>query len=67
LRRHGFLDGYLTRTSYQVVPVVAVVEPRFSLQPDPIEVADIFEVPLRFLMMPENHLRHSRDWRSWIM
>jgi 8-oxo-dGTP pyrophosphatase MutT (NUDIX family) len=60
----GFLDGYLTRTSYQVVPVVAVIEPRFSLQPDPSEVADIFEVPLRFLMMPENHLRHSRDWEG---
>ena len=60
----GFLDGYLTRTSYQVVPVVALVEPGFILRPDPAEVADIFEVPLRFLMKPENHLLHSRDWKG---
>jgi len=60
----GFLDGYLTRTAYQVVPVVALVTPEFSLHPDPVEVADIFEVPLRFLMGPENHLLHSRDWQG---
>lgn len=60
----GFLDGYLTRTAYQVVPVVALVTPEFSLQPDPVEVADIFEVPLRFLMGPENHLLHSREWQG---
>jgi 8-oxo-dGTP pyrophosphatase MutT (NUDIX family) len=60
----GFLDGYLTRTAYQVVPVVALVTPGFSLNPDPVEVADIFEVPLRFLMGPENHLLHSRDWQG---
>ena len=60
----GFLDGYLTRTAYQVVPVVALVRTGFSLNPDPVEVADIFEVPLRFLMRPENHLLHSRDWQG---
>jgi 8-oxo-dGTP pyrophosphatase MutT (NUDIX family) len=60
----GFLDGYLTRTAYQVVPVVALITPEFSLHPDPIEVADIFEVPLRFLMGPENHLLHSRNWQG---
>ena len=60
----GFLDGYLTRTAFRVVPVVALVRPGFALRPDPTEVADIFEVPLRFLMTPENHLRHSRDWQG---
>jgi len=60
----GFLDGYLTRTSYQVVPVVALVKPGFSLRPDPAEVADIFEVPLRFLMKPDNHLLHSLEWQG---
>ena len=28
------------------------------------EVAAIFEVPLRFLMSSENHLRHSRQWQG---
>lgn len=60
----GFLDAYLTRTSFQVVPVVALVKPGFVLSPHEDEVADIFEVPLRFLMSQENHVRHSREWQG---
>jgi hypothetical protein len=30
------------------------------LTPDPFEVADIFEVPLAFIMDPANHQRRSR-------
>jgi 8-oxo-dGTP pyrophosphatase MutT (NUDIX family) len=60
----GFLDAYLTRTNYRVVPVVAIVTPGFHLDPAPKEVAAVFEVPLRFLMTPENHLIHSRDWQG---
>lgn len=60
----GFLDAYLTRTSYQVVPVVALVRPGFVLSPHEGEVAAIFEVPLRFLMSGENHVRHSRAWQG---
>jgi len=60
----GYLDAYLTRTSFCVVPAVALVAPDFTLRPNPIEVADIFEVPLRFLMPPANHLRHSREWQG---
>lgn len=32
----------------------------FDVHPNPDEVADIFEVPLSFLMNPENHRRESR-------
>jgi 8-oxo-dGTP pyrophosphatase MutT (NUDIX family) len=60
----GFLDGYLTRTNYRVVPVVALVKPGFSIKPAVEEVAAVFEVPLRFLMTPENHLVHSRQWEG---
>ncbi|MBM3519936.1 MAG: CoA pyrophosphatase [Alphaproteobacteria bacterium] len=59
----GFLDTYLTGTSYRVVPVVAVL-PGFDLRPHAGEVADIFEVPLAFLMNPDHHLRHSRVWQG---
>lgn len=63
-RRHievlGHLDPYITVTGYEVTPVVGVVMPPFDLKPDPIEVADIFEVPLTFLLDPANHQRHSR-------
>jgi hypothetical protein len=32
--------------------------------PDPREVADVFEVPLAFLMDPANHQRRSREWNG---
>jgi 8-oxo-dGTP pyrophosphatase MutT (NUDIX family) len=60
----GFLDVYLTRTSFEIVPVVALLRPGFVLSPHEQEVAAIFEVPLRFLMSAENHLRHSRQWQG---
>ncbi|WP_119389445.1 CoA pyrophosphatase [Taklimakanibacter lacteus] len=60
----GFLDAYLTRTSFRIVPVVALVRPGFVLAPHEDEVAAVFEVPLRFLMSGENHLRHSREWQG---
>jgi 8-oxo-dGTP pyrophosphatase MutT (NUDIX family) len=60
----GFLDGYLTRTSFRVIPVVGLVRPGFTLVPEPGEVAEVFEVPLRFLMSAENHARHSVDWKG---
>jgi 8-oxo-dGTP pyrophosphatase MutT (NUDIX family) len=60
----GFLDAYLTRTSFEIVPVVALVRPGFVLAPHEQEVAAIFEVPLRFLMGGENHVRHSRQWQG---
>jgi 8-oxo-dGTP pyrophosphatase MutT (NUDIX family) len=61
-RRHieviGQLPHYTTVTSYRVTPVVALVEPDFSLLLDEFEVAEAFEVPLAFLMSPANHRRH---------
>ena len=61
----GFLDAYLTRVSlFQIVPVVALVRPGFVLAPHEDEVAAVFEVPLRFLMSGDNHLRHSREWQG---
>jgi 8-oxo-dGTP pyrophosphatase MutT (NUDIX family) len=60
----GFLDTYLTGTSYRVTPVVAVLRPGFTITPHAGEVADVFEVPLAFLMDPANHLRHSRQWQG---
>jgi 8-oxo-dGTP pyrophosphatase MutT (NUDIX family) len=56
----GYLEAYLTRTGYSIVPVVGMVDPAHKLTPNPDEVDDIFEVPLAFLMTPENHLIHSR-------
>jgi 8-oxo-dGTP pyrophosphatase MutT (NUDIX family) len=56
----GRLDDYVTVTGFHVVPVVALLSPPLNLTPDPFEVAEIFEVPLDFVMTPANHHRHSR-------
>jgi len=60
----GFLDNYMTLTAYQVVPVVALVKPGFTITPQADEVSAVFEVPLQFLMAPENHETHSREWQG---
>jgi 8-oxo-dGTP pyrophosphatase MutT (NUDIX family) len=54
----GRLSNYTTVTHYVVTPVVALVHPPFELSLDSFEVAEAFEVPLRFLMTPGNHRRH---------
>lgn len=56
----GFLDTYRTGTGFAVTPVVAIVQPHFTIAPNPHEVADVFEVPLDFLMNPDNHEVHVR-------
>jgi 8-oxo-dGTP pyrophosphatase MutT (NUDIX family) len=56
----GELASYETVTGYRVTPVVGWVEPPFDLKPDPIEVADVFETPLAFLLDQQNHQRHFR-------
>ncbi len=57
----GSLPTYTTGTGFVVTPVVGLVGPSVSLRPDPMEVADVFEVPLAWLMNPANHQRHSID------
>ena len=60
----GFLDTYRTGTGFRIEPLVALVDPRHTLTPDPGEVADVFEVPLAFLMDPRNYETHSRLWQG---
>ncbi len=56
----GELASYETVTGYRVTPIVGWVEPPFALTPDPVEVADVFEVPLAFVLDPAHQQRHSR-------
>ena len=56
----GCLDRYITRTGFSVIPLVAIVSPPMQLDPDPFEVAEIFEVPLDFILNTENHQRYRR-------
>jgi 8-oxo-dGTP pyrophosphatase MutT (NUDIX family) len=60
----GRLDTYVTGTGFEVIPVVAFVRVPYPLRPDPSEVAEVFEVPLDFLVDPANLQRGSREWRG---
>ena len=60
----GHLPCFETGTGFHITPVVGVVTPGFELVLDPAEVADVFEVPLDFLMNPENHERHTVAWQG---
>jgi len=56
----GELSSYETVSGYRVTPIVGWVEPPFDVTADPVEVADVFEVPLSFLLDQTNQQRHFR-------
>jgi 8-oxo-dGTP pyrophosphatase MutT (NUDIX family) len=60
----GYLSRYRTGTGFDIQPVVGVLDPGFTLTPDPAEVAAVFEVPLAFFADPANHVRASREWNG---
>lgn len=60
----GTLDRYVTRTGFDVTPVVGLIDPPAEPKPDPGEVAEAFEVPLPFLLDRRNHLRHARTFEG---
>ena len=55
----GHLPPYHTVTGFRIDPVVGWISPPFELRPDPYEVAEAFEVPLHFVLDPDNHRRQS--------
>lgn len=57
----GTLTPYMTITNFRVTPVLGLVTPGFVLRPDPVEVADAFEIPLavfRDSALRERRRRH---------
>lgn len=60
----GSLDPHPTVTGYAVTPVVGLVEPPLRLTVDKREVDVAFEVPLDFLMDPDNVKHSVRTFRG---
>jgi 8-oxo-dGTP pyrophosphatase MutT (NUDIX family) len=60
----GRLPEYRTSTGFAVTPIVGWAEPPLAYAPDPHEVADIFEVPLAFLLDTRNHRYESAFYRG---
>ena len=60
----GWLDPYLTGTGFRIAPLVALIDPALSLTLNALEVDDVFETPLAFLMDPANHRLEEREWQG---
>ena len=57
----GQLPSYVTGTSFHITPVVALVSPHHTITTNVNEVEFTLEVPLSFLMNPQNHRLHEWD------
>jgi len=64
VHRAGRLDTYVTRTGFEVTPLVGLVRPPFPLAPDRFEVAEVFEAPLGFFLDPAHREIHSRVYQG---
>ena len=60
----GRLDDMLTITGFHVSPVVGVVEPGVRLEPNPVEVARVFALPLSVAMDEEAWEQRLHPWRG---
>lgn len=58
----GRLADYRTGTGFDVTPIIGVVRSDFTLDVDQTEVADVFEVPLRFFLDRSNHQTEARKF-----
>ena len=58
------LPEHETVTGYAVRPVLARIEAEFVPVPEAGEVAEVFRVPLGFLMEPGNYRIERRRWRG---
>jgi 8-oxo-dGTP pyrophosphatase MutT (NUDIX family) len=69
-RRHvdvlGTLPDYLTGTGYRVTPVVSLVQSPFEIHADPTEVAEVFEVPLAYLMDGAHHQLRGAEFPNGV-
>lgn len=76
----GVLDTYVTRTGFEITPVVGILKPPVKFKINKNEVKHAFEVPLKFLTNPNTlKLEHAefkgktyrfmaweyQSWRIW--
>ena len=60
----GEMPDYHTSTGFRVRPVVGWAEQPPDYSPDPYEVAEVFEVPLAFLLETANHRYESAFYKG---
>ncbi len=60
----GYLDRFETISGFCITPVVARIAAQARLYPSPDEVAEVFEVPLAFLLEAANLRRYTMEFRG---
>jgi 8-oxo-dGTP pyrophosphatase MutT (NUDIX family) len=60
----GRMPSHRTGTGYEITPILGMIEPGFSLTPDPAEVAAAFEFPLAILLDPHAPRRERKEWKG---
>lgn len=60
----GCFASHETVTAFTVTPVVALVHRDFDPIPEAGEVAEVFRVPLSYVLDPANYVVQSRHWRG---
>lgn len=60
----GYLDCFETISGFCITPVVARIAADARLYPSPDEVAEVFEVPLAFILEPANLRRYTMEFRG---
>jgi 8-oxo-dGTP pyrophosphatase MutT (NUDIX family) len=60
----GATDRFVTGTGFEITPVMGFVRPDLPIIPNPTEVADWFEAPLRFILDPGNRERKKTIYRD---
>ena len=60
----GAMEDYETVTGFNVSPVVGFVDPEFEIKMHVKEVEAVFEVPLEYILDPENHKIERLMWKG---
>lgn len=60
----GATDHFITGTGYDITPVLGVMPPDLPIVPNPLEVEEWFEAPLRYILDPANHVRKSMVYQG---
>lgn len=60
----GRMPVQRTLTGFEITPVIGLLRPGFTLQPDPGEVALAFELPLAIVLDPNAPRRERAEWKG---
>lgn len=60
----GSVGTYMSGSGFAITPVLGIVPPDLPLRPNPYEVESWFEVPLDFILDPQNLAEKSAVWQG---